>query len=56
MFIKKERSREEKISCIHRYKNKSLDTFDEIWEVLESYTDEELDKEIEKIKEWLGDD
>lgn len=53
---KKKKSREEKISYVHRYKNKSLETFDETWEKLETLTDEELDKEIEKIKKWLGDD
>ena len=53
---KKKKSRDEKISYIHGYKNKSLETFDETWEMLKKYTDEELDKEIEKIKEWLGDD
>lgn len=53
---KRKKSREEKIAYIHGYKNKSLETFDEVWEALETYTDEELDKEIEKIKEWIGDD
>ena len=53
---KKKKPREEKISYIHRYKNKSFATFDEVWNELEIYTDEELDKEIEKIEKMIGDD
>lgn len=57
---KKKRTREEKIYRIANYKaGKGLDRWDKmdkIEEELESWSDEELDKEIEKIKEWLGDD
>lgn len=53
---KKKKSRDEKIDYILKYKNLSLVEYSEEWDILETYTDEELDKEIEKIEKWLGDD
>ena len=57
---KRKKSREEKITDIAFYKaGNGAERWNEIVKLenqLETYTDEELDKEIEKIKEWLGDD
>ena len=53
---KRKKSREEEIDYILKYKNLSLVEYSKEWDILETYTDEELDKEIGKIKERLGDD
>lgn len=47
---KKKKSREEKIAIIHSYRKPSLEEFNKVWEELESYTDEEINKEFDRIE------
>lgn len=47
---KKKRTREEKIAIIHSYRKPSLEEFNKVWEELESYTDEEINKEFDRIE------
>lgn len=54
---KKKKSRDEKVSYIVMSKKyPTVYDMDSEWERVEKLTDEELNKEIEKIKKWLGDD